>query len=596
MQSQRKTLPKLSALALLIGIATGGVILIFRLLTEHLTSDLMPGTSHEEFEQLSTTSRFLLPVIGAFILAIIYKLTHPNHHAVGAPYLLQRLDYHQGHVPLKNTVMQFVGAAICLASGQSVGREGPAIHIGGGVSSAIAGLAKLSFAYRRTLIGCGVAAAISASFNTPLAGVVFAQEAILRQYNISSLTPLVISSVVASLVTESYFGEQVIFTTAPMVLNLTDYPSLIVLGLAIGVLAWIFCRMLIGWQKWNKLPKWYSLPIAGVITGIVAINAPEVMGVGYDTINTLLVGVSNWQWIIVILVIKLLLTSMVLGLGMPGGLIGPTLFLGACAGYIFGLTASSFAPEVHISLFCLIGMAAMMGATLHAPLAALITLLEMTNSPEVIAPGMIAIVMAYLINKGLLAEPPIFESLQQLRHDRDRTSAQSHSLENAGIMPIMDRRFAVVDRYISVAGIKHILAEHPRWLIIEVSLKPSNHQTPQAASYTLMQASDLSNWLNYQQAVINEEENPPFENIDLLSIPANRHDLGKINLKSNVYEAQAILENQLADALLIESSAAQGQKAKLLGIITPSDLEHFYSARKYANANASTATDNKEQP
>jgi len=569
--SQRKALPKLSAIAALIGIASGLVILLFRILTEHATSDLMPGQDHEGFEQLSEELRFALPVFGALILAFIYRLTPSQFHDVGAPYLLQRLDYHQGHIPFRNTLMQFFGATISLVSGQSAGREGPAIHLGGGASSLIARYSQLPYAYRKMLIGSGVAAAISASFNTPLAGVIFAQEVILRQFSLISMTPLVIAAVAGSLVTQAALGELAIFPSFEVTFNTMDILGLLLLGCLVGGLSVVFSRLMIAWQRTNKLPKWYSLPIAGLITGVIAVYVPEVMGVGYDTINMLLGGVSDWQWVIIILFTKLLLTTFVLAYGVPGGLIGPNLMIGACAGFIVGLGLQTLYPSINPALFCLIGMAAMMGATLHAPMAALITLLEMTNSSQIILPGMIGIVIAYLINKGLFGQQAIFDELQKIRHDRDRMNAQSSTLEHFGIMPIMDRRFVVTDPIMKTKNLLQLLAEQPRWVVIT-----SGKQN------ILMQASDLANWLQYQLKATGEADLiDDTSETDLLKIPATRFDLAAINIKSDIGEALSLIDSHKTDALLIQSTPPEGQAPKLLGIITQHDLDHFYSNRAF---------------
>lgn len=576
--SQRKSLPKISAIAALIGITAGFVILLFRLLTEYAVVDLMPGEGHEGFENLSDEMRFLLPVAGALILAVIYKLVAPEYHDVGAPYLLQRLDYHQGYIPFRNTLMQFVGASIALLSGQSAGREGPAIHLGGGVSSFIARYIQLPYGYRKMLIGSGVAAAIAASFNTPLAGVIFAQEVILRQFSLASLTPLVIASVAGSLVTQIALGEAVIFPSFTISMTAIDYPGLLLLGIIIGGFSVVFGRLLIAWQTTNRLPKWQSLPIAGFLTGLVAVFVPEVMGVGYDTINVLLNGMWDWQWVIIILCAKLLLTTFVLAYGVPGGLIGPTLLIGACTGFTVGLGLQQLSTEVQVGLFCLIGMAAMMGATLHAPMAALVTLLEMTNSSAVILPGMICIVIAYLINKGLLGQQAIFDNLQKIRHDRDRMNAQSSSLEQYGIMPIMDRRFIVTERKMKLSSLHQLFLDQPRWVIIK-------DQT----QFFLMQASDLANWLKYQidhQLIATNQDEMKFQeqdkDLDIMSIPATRFDLTPINIKADIVDALSLIDSHQTDALLIQSTPPEGQEPKLLGIITQNDLDHFYSTKHLA--------------
>lgn len=194
-------------------------------------------------------------------------------------------------MPLSNALVQFITGVIALASGQSGGREGPAIHLGAAGSSLIGHYMKLPNNSIRVIVGCGAAAAISASFNTPIAGVIFSMEVIIMEYTIAGFIPVILASVVAAVMNQLVFGSATAFDVPSVSMaSLLDLPILVVEGAFIGVIAAVFVKMLLTTTRYAPEKIWMRLLIAGALTGSTALVAPQILGIGYDTVNMAMVG------------------------------------------------------------------------------------------------------------------------------------------------------------------------------------------------------------------------------------------------------------------------------------------------------------------
>jgi len=237
---------------------------------------------------LSATLRFGLPAIGGLVIGLIFQyLSHTGGVQVGVVHVLERLSYYQGHLPFRNSILQFFGAAISIISGHSVGREGPSIHLGSASGSLLGQWLHLPNNSIQTLVACGAAAGIAASFNTPLAGVIFSMEVIMMEYTISGFTPVILSAVSATAVTRFVFGAGSAFSLPSLQLaSLFELPYLLIMGLVIGTLAAAFISSLKWFTEVSKeIAIWKRMTLAGILTGLCALVVPEIMGIGYDTVN-----------------------------------------------------------------------------------------------------------------------------------------------------------------------------------------------------------------------------------------------------------------------------------------------------------------------
>jgi CIC family chloride channel protein len=549
------SLPQMLLLGIFSGLTAGLIILAFRLLVEIPLSFSLPGHNPENFEDLPATLRFLLPVAGSLVLTLLFWRLAPTHRKVGVVHVLERLGYHQGHLPATNLLVQFSSATIALLSGHSVGREGPAIHLGAGGASLIGQWLRLPNNSMRLLIGCGTAAGISAAFNTPLAGVVFAMEVVLLEYTVLGFTPIMVAAVTADLVIRATIGSTPLLSVPQFSIGaLSEIPLVMLLGLLIGLLAGGFNRILLQTTRLNTLALHWRLLLAGILTGTVALLFPQVMGVGYDTVSATLLGQPPLLWLAGLLLAKWLLTPVVLGLGVPGGLIGPTVFIGALAGALIGSLAQQLNEPAlfQVGLYAMIGMGAMMGAVLNAPLAALIALLELTGNPHIILPAMLAIVISNLTVRHLFRLPSIFQSLLRAQGLDQAQSPLDQALSRAAVGSLMQRDFLWADIQESRDRAVFLAEQTADWILIS---------DPELRA--LLPRSELMLWLQQAEAAD--------DTINLLELPANRRDPVLISFRATLKEAADCMQQRQTDILCVSSN-----RGDIIGLLTRVQIESFY--------------------
>jgi len=560
-----EALPQLVLLGILSGLVSGLAILAFRLMIDLPLEAWLPGNNNENFEGLPVWIRLILPVFGVILLLILFSNLLPATRKVGVVHVLERLSYHQGHLPAKNMLVQFFGAGIAILSGQSVGREGPAVHLGAACGSLVGQTLKLPNNSLRILVGCGVAAAISASFNTPLAGVIFAMEVILMEYTVIGFTPVLVASVTAALLIKAAYGDEPAFSIpALQIQSLAELPYVILLGLVTALMAAVFIRIMVQTQrtiKWSMSTRFLT---AGILTGIVALFYPQVMGVGYDTVTIALEGNTELKLLIGLLIAKWLLTPFVLGLGIPGGLIGPTFYIGAVTGATFGVIIALITGESHsgIGFYAMLGMGAMMGAVLNAPLAALIALLELTGNPNIIFPGMLTIVVATTTVRYFFNQPSIFLTSLKAQGLDYRQEPLTQALSRLGVSSIMHTDF-IRSGYIATADAAlHVLESHPEWMILEdKNGKPTDILFPADLEYFI-------------RAISNRDGFNPDLRLDLTEVPAVRKDIAPLPINATLKEALDKMNHDRLDALYIEKL-----NHDIAGIITRDQVEHFYTQK-----------------
>jgi len=456
---------QLALLGVLAGLVAAMLIIMFRLVVLIGQSGFV--SEYDNFTQLPETDRLILPIIAAVFIATFAYLTGFKHYRLGIPYVIHRIKQNYGQMPIWNAVNQFVGGAIALISGFSVGREGPSVHMGAAGASVIASYLHLPFNAMRTLTGCGVAAGISASFNTPLAAVIFVMEVVLREYKVHIFVPVILASVTGAITTQFVFGsdsELALITVESI--PPWHYPYLIVCGIVLGAVAYGFNKNLMliirTFKTVNMFPR---LILAGIITGAIGYLVPQAMGSGMSAIDIAVSSPEQVQLLTTILIAKLLATLFALGLGIPGGIIGPVIGLGVILGSLMSYFAAFISPDVNITgTYAVLGMAGLLAATLNAPLAALMTVMELTASHTIIVPAMLVIVSAYLTALQGFGNRSIF--LQQLDFQglKYQVSPAVEALQKVGVIEEMSDKF-------------NLLYSDDKALIAE-SLDAADAQTP----------------------------------------------------------------------------------------------------------------------
>ena len=460
----------LAIVGILSGAFSGLTIIAFRLLGESSFLTFGVRSTAEDFESLTWPWRIGLPLTGGLIIGILMSSVSAATRKVGVDHVMERLAYHAGRLPWRNALLQFAGATVAIVSGHSVGREGPSIHVGAASASLLGQWLQLPNNSIRILVACGTAAAIAASFNTPIAGVIFAMEVVMLEYTLVGFTPVILAAVCATSMTQLVFGSRpVVDAPAAQMASLLELPYMLLVGLVLGALASLFITSVRRLNEGTReVPLWLRTTAAGLITGLCALAAPEVMGIGYDTVELTLIGALGLATLTVTVTLKLVATTACIGLGVPAGLIGPTVVMGALGGATLGMIGHDLAPHFSASsgFYALLGMGAMMGATLQAPLAALMAILELTANPNSILPGMVVIVSATLTSRVLFGHESIYITMLRSRGLDYRHDPVAVALSRTGVGAIMNRHFALAPAPIDVAGAERIFDGSAEWIVL----------------------------------------------------------------------------------------------------------------------------------
>jgi CIC family chloride channel protein len=530
---------QLCLLAAIGGFASALLVVLFIFTIEGIQLFFLP--EEDDYNSISALSRFQLPIIGAVVILLFAWVTGYKYIRSGIPFVLHRLKVANGVMPFRNTVNQFIGSAAALAAGFSVGREGPAVHLGAACSSYIANKLNLPYNAIRSLSACGIAAGIAACFNTPIAAVLFVMEVILREYKVHIFIPVMIAALVGSMTTSYIFGVSHEFGHfTAITLNIDHYLVLALLGMVLGVFAFIFNRNLILVIKHSA--RFHLVPrilTAALITGSLGYAMPYAMGTDLSAINFSLQNSLELQLLLGLLVAKVLMTIFALGLGIPGGIIGPILGIGAIAGTCGSVVASYFIDgSISASDFALMGMAGFMAATLNAPLAALLCVVEMSNQIEIIVPAMIVITSACVFSGQFFGNRSIFILQLEIQGLPYRQPPIEKFLQRIGVIGVMDEHFTLLrqvdDKTITTALSK----QKPQHNVIHQIKRPD----------------ETTKFIFYQQSMTDIDARPTL----------TKHTLIPLCSQSTLTEAYLLLMKQRTGGVYIY----QDNPDEIMGIIT----------------------------
>jgi len=553
----------LAALGLVTGLLAGGVIVLFRLLVEGTQDGFLPGSGSENYESLPLWAQVILPLLGGLLLAALFRWGAKGVHLLGVAGVMERMAYHQGYVTARGFVVQFLGAALAIVSGHSVGREAPHVFLGAASGSLLGQHLTLPNNAIRTLVACGTAAGIAASFNTPLAGVVFALEVVMLEYTVASFIPVILAAVSATTLSNALFGSDPAFSVPPLHLgSLLELGWVLVLGVLAGGLSALFIQLVqTTASRVIDIPIWWRMLLAGLAMSVCGGLLPQVMGIGYDTLGLALHGAIAMGLLVLLIIGKLLATSLVIGLGVPGGMIGPALFMGAMLGALLAelITTLQWASGLDVGFYALIGMGAIMSGSFQAPLAALTAMLELTDNPDVILPGMLAVVAAGLTSSEVFQKDSLFITMLKARGRDYDANPVLQALRRVGVASVMEKNFVRASQLLSRQAASELLSQNPHWILVDVESRPT----------ALMPAVDLARYM---------ESSPPQdeeEQIDLMAIPAQREQVASVHLQETLHQALQRLDQGEGEALFVERAIAPGI-TRIYGVLTRSMVESAY--------------------
>lgn len=373
----------------------------------------------DSFLELEWWQRLAVPAVGGLLAGLVLLFGKRLHRGQSSTDYMEAILIGSGQLPMRATIVKSTAAMFSIASGGSIGREGPMVQLSSVVASWLGQRGRLSAPQLRLLVACGAAAGIASAYNAPIAGSFFVAEIILGTIAMESLGPLAVSAVAATLTMRGLSNAHTLYAVPTFTLHsLWEIGPFVLLGVLAGTVAPFFLRSLRtveGWFARTKLPVPARLMFGGLIVGGLAVWVPEVCGNGYSVVVAILNGQLVWTALVLVLVCKWIATASSFGSGAPGGVFTPTLFMGASLGYLFGYAVNSVWPlgAADPRAFALVGMGALLAAASHAPVMAIIMLFEMTLSYDIIMPLMLCSVVAYYTARGIEDQSLYSEALKK---------------------------------------------------------------------------------------------------------------------------------------------------------------------------------------
>jgi len=441
----------MAILAVIVGLTGGLGAVGFRYLISFIQT-LAYGSPSELLEVVKTipwSYKVGIPAAGGLIVGPLVYFFAREAKGHGVPEVMEAVALRAGVIRKRVVLVKTLASAISIGTGGSVGREGPIVQIGSAIGSTLGQALNVSADRMRALVGCGAAAGIAATFNAPIAGSMFALEVVLGDFGLATFSPIVISSVVATAVSRAFLGDTPAFIVpAYQLVSAWEFPIYLVLGLFCAAVGVTFTKTLYRIEDLFdsfKFPEYLKPIIGGIILGVCGLYIPQILGVGYGAMDLALGQQLAWWLMLLLVAAKLLATSITIGSGGSGGVFAPSLYLGVMTGGFFGMVVHHLFPNVTASpgAYSIVGMGAVVSATTHGPLAAILILFEMTGSYEIILPLMFSCIIATIAGGQLMKES--IYTLKLVRRGIDiREGKEVNVLKSMHVKDVMSPRVETV--------------------------------------------------------------------------------------------------------------------------------------------------------
>lgn len=467
-------------IALMVGIGTGLGAVAFRYLisfVEFIGYDWFPQLT----SQWGNAYVIIVPAIGGLIVGPLIYFYAREAKGHGVPEVMEAVALRGGRIRPVVAIVKSLASSISIGSGGSVGREGPIVQIGSAIGSSLGQRLKLSDDQIRNLVACGAAGGIAATFNAPIAGVIFALEIMLGDFSVRYFSSVVVSAVAASVIGRAVFGDVPAFFI-PVEYGINSpweflfYP---VLGILAAIMGVIFVRTLYWsedvFEKWKNIPEWFRPAIGGLLLGIIALvyplvsvvsweRIPQIYNVGYQVIESALASELTLAIVMTLLVLKLIATSLTLGSGGSGGVFAPSLFMGAMLGTAFEIIANRLFPGIAApaGAYALVGMGAVFAASAHAPITAVLILFELTGDYRIILPLMLTVVIATLFAQWLLGGESIYTLKLTRRGVHIQRGRDVDVMQSVSVDEIMEKEFHTITSDMNLEKFSEIISQSHR--------------------------------------------------------------------------------------------------------------------------------------
>lgn len=517
----------------------------------------------------------LVPAIGGLMVGPLVTYFAPEAKGHGVPEVLKAIAIRGGKIRPVVVIVKAMASVLSLGSGFSVGREGPIVQVGSALGSTTGQLLGLNASRIKNLIACGAASGIAAVFNAPIAGVMFASEVILKDFGANALTTVVVAAVSSSIISQIFLGQSPAFVV-PSYHLASPWEIFIYLGLGIlSAFIAVFFIYLIQrsediWEKFN-VPEWIKPCLGGLLVGGIGLYFPQIFGSGFTTIEGSLRGSLPFVLLVVLVVVKMMATSISLGAGSSGGVFAPALFVGAVLGGAVGqLVSHHFAFPVESSgAYALVGMACVFAAAAHAPVTAILIIFEMTSNYHLILPIMASVVVATLVSQTLHRESIYTIKLKQKGIDIG-------FLEEVRVLSGLQVKDAMTKDFFVAADNMPI-----RDLILKMANQPGK------TVITVNREGRLIGIIKYEeiQKYLCDADADAFLVAD---ITLNREDHCFDN-DHLVEVTQEMVKGRLVCLPVLDS----GDRKKILGVLRPEDVLRVYSHQALHRSKIDEAEKNK---
>ncbi|MGF1629639.1 MAG: chloride channel protein [Kiloniellaceae bacterium] len=460
----------LSILAVVIGAAAGGAAVAFRDAIGGFQW-LAYGFSSERVASLAAElpwwQLLLAPTVGGLLIGLYLRYLMPGGRPQSVAHVIEASALHDARMSLTVGIRAALASAASIGVGASVGREGPVVHLGASLGSWVAKRLHLGRVLARTLLGCGVAAGVAASFNAPIAGSFFALEVVVGHYALSAFAPIVIASVTGTLISRARYGDFPAFVLPESwtIVSFWEFPAFAILGLVSALAAMLFMWAIMFTEDTvAKLPAptWARPAFAGLLVGLIALAFPEVLGVGYEATDAALSDSYPLWLLLALIVAKTAATAISLGSGFAGGVFSPSLFIGAMVGGAYGILATQAFPDLSSGhgAYTMIGMGAVAGAVLGAPMSTILMIFEMTNDYELTIAVMLATVIASVVTQQVFKQSFFTWQLER-RGVTIRGGHQTGLMRRVKVSSVMDVNYAWVTPETPIAEVRQKLQAAP---------------------------------------------------------------------------------------------------------------------------------------
>ena len=415
----------------------------------------------------------LVPAAGGLVVGLFLQFIMPGGRPMGVAHVIEAMALRNGHMRLRDGLAAAFVSVVSLGAGASTGREGPMVHLGATIAGAATRHLGLSPHLGRTLLGCGVAASVAASFNAPIAGVFFALEVVVGHYALSAFAPVVIASVAGTVICRAHLGEQPAFLLPQFGVNsLWEFPAFMLLGAVCAVVAMIFMWSIFYAErvvKSLKVPDWLKPAAGGLAIGAIAVEFPQILGVGYEATDAALNELLPLWLLLLLIVLKTAATAISIGCRFGGGVFSPSLFIGAMTGGAFGLMAAGVFPHLAAShgAYAIVGMSAVAAAVLGAPISTILIVFELTGDYQITIAVMAATSIATMIVQQVQGRSFFHWQLENwglnLRGGRAR-----HLLQTLTVQDVLAEDFDKISERTSIAEIKSMFSRLPHGTFVVV--------------------------------------------------------------------------------------------------------------------------------